>query len=340
MGLVEARLVLPEPVAVLYRGGWAESRHYGSIAVTDSGGKLLYSRGVAERMTFLRSAAKPFQVLPLFTTGAYAKYRFRLDEIAVMAGSHSGQDEHVERIKSILEKIGLDEAALQCGIQRPFHRQTAQRLAQGGKPISPLRNACSGKHACMLAIAQSQGWNTADYTKIEHPVQQLMLATIAKITEFPAKDIGLGLDTCGVPVFALPLNNMALAYAKLGSQTATSATEQQGMETIIAAMTTYPELVAGSGRFTSSLLLAGAGSLVAKDGGESTFGIGFTGKDLGIAVKIEDGASRALAPTVLQILTELKLLTPTAKAKIDSYRERPICTFGGMPAIIKAVPLF
>jgi L-asparaginase II len=329
-----------EVVAVAYRGNLAESRHYGSIAVVDINEKVLYSRGDAERMTFLRSAAKPFQVLPLFTMGAYDKYRFSLDEVAVMCGSHSGQDMHVERVQSILNKIGLTKEALQCGVHRPFHRQTAQRLAAAGEPISPLRNACSGKHACMLAISCSQGWEIDNYMDIEHPVQQLMLQTIAEITEFPAGEIGLGLDTCGVPVFAVPLAKMALAYAKLAFIKSASATQRRGMETIVEAMITYPELVAGTGRFTSTLIAAGEKTFIAKDGGESSFGIGFVNQGLGIAVKIEDGGDRALAPTVTRVLAELKLL-PQEAAELTRYLERPIKTFGGVLAgTIKAVPLF
>ncbi|HKM39359.1 MAG TPA: asparaginase [bacterium] len=329
------------PVATLYRGGLVESRHYGSIAVVDLNGRLLYSHGDAERMTFLRSAAKPFQVLPLFAVGAQNKYDFSLSEIAVMCGSHSGQDMHVEHVKSILAKIGLTEAALQCGLQRPFHRETARRLAAAGKTISPLRNACSGKHACMLAIAQFQGWEIGDYMEIKHPLQQLMLKTIAALTEFPLKNIGIGLDTCGVPVFALPLANMARAYAKLGRKKGATAAEEWGMETIVAAMTTHPELVAGTDRFTTKLIAAAGGALIAKDGGESSFGIGFTEQGLGIALKIEDGSGRALAPTVLQILHQLKLLPPETLTTLASYRELPLRTFGGILAgSVKAEQLF
>lgn len=329
-----------EVVAVLYRGGLEESRHYGSIAVVDINGKLLYSRGDAERMTFLRSAAKPLQVLPLFESGTYDHYQFLLDEVAVMCGSHSGQDMHVERVQSVLAKIGLTEEALQCGVHRPFHRETAQRLKAAGEPLSPLRNACSGKHACMLAITSFRDWDLAGYMDIEHPVQQLMLKTVAEVTEFPAEEIGLGLDTCGVPVFAVPLAQMALAYAKLGSKKSTSAAQHRGMETIVQAMVTYPELVAGTGRFTSELLAASKGALIAKDGGENCFGIGLVDQGIGIAVKIEDGGNRALAPVVTQVLTELELLPQAALAELARYRERPIRTYGGVLAgSIKAVSL-
>lgn len=329
-----------EVVAVLYRGGLAESRHYGSIAVVDINGKLLYSRGDAERMTFLRSAAKPLQVLPLFETGTYGHYQFSLDEVAVMCSSHSGQDMHVKRVQSILTKVGLNEEALQCGVHRPFHRETAQRLAAAGEPLSPLRNACSGKHACMLAITRFRDWDLKNYMDIKHPVQQLMLKTVAEVTEFPVNKIGLGLDTCGVPVFAVPLAQMALAYAKLASKKATSTDQRRGMETIVQAMVTHPELVAGTGRFTSDLLAAGKGVLVAKDGGESCFGIGLVDQGIGIAVKIEDGGDRALAPVVTQVLTDLKLLPEDALAELAPYLERPIRTYGGVLAgSIKAVPL-
>lgn len=328
-------------VAVAWRGELAESRHFGSVAVVDGEGRLLKSCGDPERMTFLRSAAKPFQVLPLFETGAYDAFGFTLDEIAVMCGSHSGEDMHVARVNSVLQKIGLSEEYLKCGVHPPFHKPTAQRLQAAGEKISPARNACSGKHACMLAIARYQGWDLESYMELSHPVQQLMLKTVAELTRFPAEQIITGLDTCGVPVFAVPLRNMAIGYANLASVGARTAARRRGIELIQEAMARYPELVAGTGRFTSALLKAAQGGLVAKDGGESSFGVGVLSSGLGIAVKIEDGADRALAPVVMEALDELKVLDEGAAGALSGFKVREIKTFAGIPAgRVAAVRLF
>ncbi len=330
-----------ELLAVAYRGDIVESRHFGSVVVVDKTGKILYSRGNPERMTFLRSAAKPFQVLPLFETGAAEAFEFSQDEIAVMCGSHSGEDMHVQRIESILKKIGLDESNLQCGIQRPFHKPTAQRLMQANERISQLRNACSGKHSCMLAITRHKDWDLGNYIDLTHPVQQLMLNTVAQMTEYPASQIATGLDTCGVPVFAVPLKNMALGYANLTNLEKYSGSRQDGIQEIQKAMGNFPELIAGTGRFTTDLLKATDKKFVAKDGAEASFGIGVIPEGIGIAVKIEDGSERALPQVVMQILMELGSIDESTVNKLNKFKARIVKTYGGVPAgKIQAVKLF
>jgi len=333
--------VQSEVVAVAYRGDFEESRHYGSIAVVDGEGRLLYSRGDPERLTFLRSAAKPFQALPLIETGAYAAFGFTLDELAVMCASHSGEDMHVERVLSVLKKIGLTEANLQCGVHAPFHKPTARRLLEMGEKIGPARNACSGKHAAMLAVCRYQGWDTTGYLELAHPVQQLMLKTVAELTGYPAEAIRTGRDTCGVPVFAMPLKNMALGYARLAGAGNLSEKRQQAITLIQQAMARYPELIAGTGRFTTAMLKVAGGALVAKDGAEASFGVGSIPGGIGLAVKIEDGSDRALAPVVVRVLEELGLLDARALAELSPFKVHEIKTWGGVSAgRLEAVPLF
>ncbi|HHY92104.1 MAG TPA: asparaginase [Firmicutes bacterium] len=322
----------PEVVAVAYRGEWEESRHFGSIAVVDAQGELLYSRGDPERLTFLRSAAKPFQVLPLLETGAAAAFGFTLDEVAVMCGSHSGEDQHVERVLSILQKVGLTETDLKCGTQVPFHKPTAQRLVHAGEKPGPARNACSGKHAAMLALCRHQGWPLEGYLELEHPVQQLMLHTVADLTGYPAEQIRTGRDTCGVPVFAVPLKHMAWGYARLARAEHFRGERRQAIATIQRAMAQCPELVAGTGRFTTALLQTTGGRLVAKDGAEACFGIGVIPRGIGLAVKIEDGSDRALAPVVLEALLELNLIDADARQALRPFHRRVIKTWSGVTA--------
>lgn len=334
-------MVQSEVIAVAYRGDFEESRHYGSIAVVDGEGRLLYSRGDPERLTFLRSAAKPFQALPLIETGAYAAFAFTLDELAVMCASHSGEDMHVERVLSVLRKIGLTEESLQCGVHAPFHKPTVRRLLETGEKIGPARNACSGKHAAMLAVCRYQGWDTAGYLELAHPVQQLMLKTVAELTGYPAEAIRTGRDTCGVPVFAVPLKNMALGYARLAGAGEFSKERRQAIALIQEAMARHPELIAGTGRFTTALLKVAGGALIAKDGAEASFGVGSIPRGIGIAVKIEDGSDRALAPVVVRILAELDLLDNRALAELAPFKVHELKTWGGVSAgRLEAVPLF
>ncbi|HHY37007.1 MAG TPA: asparaginase [Firmicutes bacterium] len=315
-------------VARVYRGNLVESSHYGSAVVVNREGEVLYAAGEPARLTYLRSAAKPLQVLPLFTTGAAQAYSFSLSQVAVMCASHSGQPVHQEQVLSILERVGLSESHLQCGVHRPFHGPTARALAAAGEQPGPRHNACSGKHACMLAISRFKGWDIAGYTRLEHPVQQEMLAAVARLTGVAPGEIVTGLDTCGVPVFAVPLYNIALAYARLARPEGEEGGWRMGMEAVAAAMARYPELLAGEGRFTTALLEAYAGKILAKDGAEALFCLGLPHRGWGIAVKIEDGSDRALAPVVLQLLREVGLLSgdlppalaPFAQPEVHTHR--------------------
>ena len=330
--------MMPEVLAIAYRGDMEESRHYGSVVVVDSDGNILFSRGDANRFTFLRSAAKPFQVLPLFDTGTFEHYGFTQEEIAVMCGSHSGEDMHVEKVISILDKIGLAEDSLQCGVHTPFHRPTAKRLLLSGETLSPTRNTCSGKHACMLAITQFNGHDINTYMEQTHPVQKLMLSTVAEMTQFPAQSVGIGTDTCGVPVFAVPLKNMALGYANLAKADKYSGNRRDGIFKIKQSMSKYPNLVAGTGRFTTDLLKVMGTKVIAKDGAEASFGMGILQEDIGIAVKIEDGSNRALSAVVLEVLNELNLLDNDTKQKLSKYMLRRVKTWNG-ETIGKIVPV-
>ena len=193
----------------------------------------------------------------------------------------------------------------------------------------------------MLAISSHKNWDYHTYMELDHPVQQLMQQTVADLTEYPKDFIGTGLDTCGVPVFAVPLKNMALGYANLASSNKFSGLRQEAILKIQEAMRLHPQLIAGTKRFTTDLLKASGNNFVAKDGAESSFGIGIISQGLGIAVKIEDGSDRALATVVMKVLEELNLLDSDAVEQLKKYRTRMIKTWGGLNAgRIEAVKLF
>lgn len=318
--------------AEVYRGNIVESRHYATAVVVDSKGRLVYAAGDKERLTFLRSGAKPLQALPLFTTGAAQAYQFSLPQVAVMCASHSGQSIHQEQVLSILERVGLTEAHLQCGVHRPFHGPTARALRETGEKAGPRHNTCSGKHACMLAITRHRGWDVGTYTELEHPVQQEMLATVAEITNVPVDKVGIGLDTCGVPVFAVPIYNIALAYARLSRPGEARGRWREGMEAIGAVMGRYPELLAGEGRLVTALLRAYGGKILAKDGGESLFCIGIPERGWGLAVKIEDGSDRALDPVVINLLREIGIIPGSLPAVLEPFACPLIKTHRGQVA--------
>src|SRR5438128_9918163 len=163
----------------VWRGPIVESRHRGHIAAVTGEGKTVGALGAPDTVTFLRSSGKPFQALPLIASGAADRFRFTVQEIAIACGSHSGEPVHVETVRSMLSKIGLDESALKCGVHEPFSAEVARELARTQTPPSVLQNNCSGKHAAMLALARHVGAPTQNYDDQGNPVPQASAKTVA-----------------------------------------------------------------------------------------------------------------------------------------------------------------
>jgi L-asparaginase II len=304
------------------RGPAVESRHRGQIAVVDPAGNLRQGVGDPEALVCLRSLAKPFQALAVITTGAAEAFGFGPPELALFSGSLSGQDFQVELVTRALARLGLTPEALQCGVHPPLHRPTAQALTKAGAKPSPLHNTCAGKHTAMLALCVHHGWPLTDYLEVKHPVQDLILGTVARMVGVPKGQIQVAVDGCGAPVFYVPLKNIALGYARL-------AGAQPGSPggTLMAAILAHPRHIAGDGRLDTDVMLALPERVFAKSGAEGGYALalrdggGGPGGALGVAIKIEDGQHRALNPAVTAILSQLGLLTPPAQEALAAYAQ-------------------
>lgn len=316
------------PLLERTRGTTVESLHYGAAAVVDSSGRLLASIGDPQMITFLRSAAKPFQALPFIERGGARAFNLLPHEIAQICASHGGTDLHAQTVSGILEKINLDEAHLQCGSHPPLDRTTTERLiAEGIQPTS-LRHNCSGKHSGMLAHAQMRGLPVDSYLDREHPIQQDILQTFAEMCQVEVETIKLGTDGCSAPNFAIPLYNAALGYARLCDPRALSAERAQACETITSAMTTHPKYVSGFGRFDTRLMQIGRGKFVVKGGAEGYQSLGILpdlmvagSKGVGIALKISDGDAKesVRAAVMLEILLQLGYLDKSQLAELAEF---------------------
>lgn len=292
------------------RAGKVECVQRGDIAVVDAAGKVIYTAGQLDKNMFWRSAAKPFQVLPLIERGGAAQFALTPPEIALMTASHSGEPRHVELLRSLLSKLGFSEADLECGVSRPLSGRAARDLMKQGLPFLAVHNPCSGKHSGMLALAKHLAVPAANYYKPEHPVQQLMLEAVARASALPAAEIETGIDGCGVPVFYLPLNHMALAYARLAQPEQGNWGEAASSVTMIRdAMLSHPEVVSGQGRLDALLNQVTKGRLLAKVGAEAVYCVASIPDGIGIALKIESGSDQAVAPVVLALLRKLELIS-------------------------------
>jgi L-asparaginase II len=300
------------------RGGRVESEHCGAVAVVDATGKSIAHAGDVELVSYLRSSAKPFQLLPLVESGGADRFGFTDAELAVIAGSHSGEPRHVAAVQSILSKIGLREEALQCGVHVPFNAAAAKALRAEGREPSILHNNCSGKHAGMLAQAIDRGLNTHDYLDPQHPVQITIRQRLAELGGITFDEINVGVDGCSAPCFAMPLRAAALAFARLAEGRA------DGLRRVVQAMLDHPEMVAGEGRIDTDVMRAVPGRLVSKGGAEGYHGMGLIrpdGSAWGVAIKIADGdGKRGGHPVIIEVLRQLGVLDDAALAQLQSYR--------------------
>ena len=201
----------------VWRGEIAESRHRVQMAVCDPGGRRIAGTEFPDLPTTFRSAAKPFQLVPLVERGHADRLGFGPTEIALMAASHTGSPRHLEVVRGILARIGRGESDLACGIDEPLDPASRQALRDGSASPSPVYHNCSGKHAGMLALCQAEGWPTAGYETPEHPLQQLMHRTVSEICGLAVVQVPWAIDGCGVCVFAMPLSAMARGYARLAA---------------------------------------------------------------------------------------------------------------------------
>src|SRR5213594_599571 len=297
------------------RGGVVEAVHEVHVAAVDSTGGLVARTGDPELVTFWRSAAKPFQALPLVEDGAAARFGLTSEELALACASHSSEPDQVARVRDFLSKIGCGERDLLCGPHPPLSERVAQDYATRGVRVTAVYSNCSGKHAGMLALARHHGWPTEFYTRLEHPVQQRCLEEASRWTEVPKGEIRTAVDGCGVVCYGLPLRNMALAYARLaiadfGLRIADSKGEGQirtPQSAIVQSMLRHPELIAGSGRPCTDLMRAHPGRVITKVGAEGVYCALLLRERLGVALKVQDGHGVAAALAIDAVLEELGL---------------------------------
>jgi L-asparaginase II len=250
-----------------------EARHRAHVIATQDG-KSVLEAGDAALVTFFRSSAKPIQALPLVR----ARPDLTDEEIAIACASHLARPEQLAAARSLLAAAPADETELETG-----------------PAPTPLEHNCSGKHAGFLALCRARGWPTAGYRLAGHPCQRELLAEVAAAAEVDAASIPTGVDGCGVVTFALPLERMAHAFARLP--------ELDGGARALGAMRSHPDLIRGPAA-ADSILMRELPGWAAKGGAEGLMcAAGPHG--LGLALKIEDGNTRAVAAALAEVVRRL-----------------------------------
>lgn len=301
---------MPSTIDV-YRGDLIESRHHLSFAVVRADGELIASSGDPELTAFWRSCAKPFQAIPMIVDGAAKRYGFGADALALACASHNGEERHVALARQMLAASGATEDDLVCGPHASLNDDVAKAMTSAGEKPTRAHNNCSGKHAAMIALARHAEWGASGYAEPDHPLQQRCLAEVAHWCDLPVASVQHATDGCGVPSFALPLSAMAMAWARLGSAAAGDRIHgmlkesQKAAASLVRAVCEQPFLIAGTARLDTDLLAASRGRIVAKVGAEGVYCASVPEQRIGLALKVEDGATRCLGPALLGLLEAL-----------------------------------
>jgi len=311
------------------RGNITESKHYGAFVVVDSLGNIIASGGNPNFVTFMRSSSKPLQILSLLERGGVDRFGFTEQEIALMCSSHSGTDEQVSILKRLQDKVGISPEDLLCGISPPSDKKTYKRMLKEGEIPTTLRHNCSGKHTGMIALAKLLDVPYTNYISPEHPVQKLIIETFADMVNISSEKIVLGIDGCSAPVFAIPLYNAALSYARLCDPDK----HAMACKLVTKSMSKNPGMVAGPGRFDTRVMKEFKGTLVSKTGAEGYQAIGILpdatrkgSPGIGICLKILDGdpEQRARSTALIEILLQLSLMPLEYVEQLADFYSRPV----------------
>jgi L-asparaginase II len=307
------------PVLVeVLRGALVESRHTGAVAAVDADGREVLALGDVQRPVFPRSAIKAIQALPLVESGAADRYAFGPEELALACSSHSGELSHVAVVERMLNRIGLDSSALRCGMHWPIHQPSAQALARAGGTATAVHNNCSGKHAGFLCVACATGADPARYVQPLHPVQRMVRDTLEVLSESPLSPDVCAVDGCSAPTWALPLDALALAFARFGTGTHMLPERARAAARLRGACTSHPWHVAGTGRFCTEVMQKFGARILLKTGAEGVYCAALPESGIGIAVKCDDGAGRSAEVMMAAALDRL-LNNDTDSAILEAF---------------------
>jgi L-asparaginase II len=299
---------LSNPILVeVTRGTLVESVHRGSVAVVGAEGNIVFSCGDIDVPVYPRSSLKPIQALPLLESGAADAFGLTDEHLALACASHSGEPMHTTRVAAWLERIELGEADLACGPHPVRYEPVWRDMVRRGEAPTRIHNNCSGKHTGFLSVAKHWGISTEGYERHDHPVQHAVAKALGELSECPG-ELPWGVDGCAAPNFALPLKAFAHALAKFANPQRLPKLRADAARRIVRAMTTHPELVAGTGRACTVLMRSAGGRAAVKTGAEGFFAGIVPERGLGIALKIDDGAGRASETTMALLLGSLNLL--------------------------------
>jgi L-asparaginase II len=321
---------MANPILVeVTRGGTIESCHRGAVAVVDSDGRVVRSIGDIEALIFPRSAFKMMQALALIESGAADAFQVSPQEFALACASHSGEPAHVEAVSAWLARIGCSENDLVCGPHPPHHEPSAHAIIREGRVPTRVHNNCSGKHTGFLTVARHLGAPPEGYASPNHMVQRMVASAIAELCELKPAEMRVGIDGCAAPNYAMPLRALAFGMARLANPSGLPPVRAKAARRLNEAVKANPFFVAGTGRFCTRMIEAAPGMTTIKTGAEGVFCGLMPEAGLGLAIKIDDGATRAAEGVMAGVLSAVGAIPPDHPAILSGVAAEIKNTRGG-----------
>lgn len=305
-------------MAELWREGRLESQHRGHAVIVDASGQIVEAWGDPSMLIYPRSSCKMLQALPLIESGAAEAFGLGPEQLALACASHTGGVEHTGRVSAWLDKLGLGEADLRCGAHVPSDKAARKAMRDSHGAPNQIHNNCSGKHTGFLTAATKLGGGV-DYINPDHPVQKAVRGAFEEMTGEVSP--GFGFDGCSAPNFVCSLTGLAHAMAKYTVPERMGKARGDAATKLYEAMARHPDLIAGDGRACTELGLAMQGRGVVKTGAEGVYVAILREKQLGIALKIEDGATRASEAAIAAMLVRTGMLErgdPAVQARVNA----------------------
>lgn len=308
-------MIPPVPLAEVWRGDFLESMHLGHAVIARASGEVTLAYGNPDEVILPRSSAKMIQALPLVESGAADAAHLTSEHLALSSASHNGAAIHTDRVAAWLASIGCGDDDFRCGTQMPDDKDASKSLICSGHSPCQMHNNCSGKHSGFLTLTRHLGAGP-DYVDPAHPVQKAVLEAFEDVTGQTSP--GFGIDGCSAPNFATGLRGFAHAMAKYAAAAKagpdSGGARGRAMARLVHAMMRHPELVAGEGRACTLLMRAMDGKVAVKTGAEGVFIAIIPQLEIGIALKVADGATRAAESAIAAMLVQLGVLDPNHPA--------------------------
>lgn len=322
---------MSNPVLVeVTRGNLVESRHRGVVIAVDGDGRTVFSLGETDSAVFPRSACKAMQALPLMESGAADAYGFGNRELALACSSHSGEPEHVELAAKMLAAAGRDVSALECGAHWSSDQKTLIGQARSLEAPTALHNNCSGKHSGFICACCHSGTEVKGYVGYDHPLQREIRGAMESLTgAILAKD-NCGVDGCSIPTYAVPLKGLAHGFAKMATGVGLEAERARASKRLIEACMAEPFYVAGTKRACTRLMKTAPGRIFAKTGAEGVFCAAIPEKGMAIALKCEDGTTRAAEAMVAATLARFFRDEPELHAALMAQANHSMHNWNGI----------